>query len=122
MMHNNLEVYKSSLALLKQIYEMTSQFPREEMWGLVSQMKRAAISVPANIAEGCARRSRKELLNFLNIALGSLSELITHIEIAEMLGFVKIPEQSRSATDKAASVRRQLLALIKAIESQSNPA
>ena len=85
MMHTDLEVYKSSMMLVKEIYDLTSSFPRDEVWGLTSQMKRAVVSIPSNIAEGCGRRSSRELSNFLNVALGSLTELITQIDIALML-------------------------------------
>jgi four helix bundle protein len=115
MMHNDLEVYKSSLALVKQIYLVTRDFPRDEMWGLVSQMKRAAISVPTNIAEGCGRKTPKELANFLNIALGSLAELSTHIEIAEMLGFIKDAETAATTQAMTQKVKRQLVGLIKSV-------
>jgi four helix bundle protein len=77
MMHKDLEVYKASMKLVGMVYELCKDFPKEEMFGLTSQMKRAAISVPSNIAEGNGRRSPKELNNFLNIALGSLIELET---------------------------------------------
>ncbi len=118
MMHTDLEVYKSSMALVKQIYIITGKFPREEIWGLASQMKRAAISIPANIAEGCGRRSTKELLNYLNIALGSLTELLTHIEISEMLGFVTDSSDPALARETALSVKRLLLSLIRSNENK----
>lgn len=118
MMHTDLEVYKSSMLLVKEIYNLTMSFPRDEIWGLVSQMKRAVNSVPYNISEGCGRRSRPELLNFLNIALGSITELNTQIDIAIMLEFIKDQAEAERCRSLALSVKRQLLGLIKANTSQ----
>ena len=114
MMHTELEVYKSSLLLVKEIYNITKNFPDEEKWGLTPQMKRAANSVPYNIAEGCGRKTKAELLNFLNIALGSITELNTQIDIATMLEFIPKNETSDKCKELALSVKRQLLGLIKA--------
>lgn len=114
MMHTDLEVYKSSMLLVKEIYGLTTNFPRDEIWGLVSQMKRSASSVPYNISEGCGRKSRAELLNFLNIALGSITELNTQIDIAIMLEFIKDPAEAEKCRSLALSLKRQLLGLIKA--------
>ena len=75
--HHDLNVWQESMQLVKDIYSVTATFPREEIYTLTSQMRRAAISVPSNIAEGVARTSNKELLQFLSIARGSLSELET---------------------------------------------
>lgn len=87
--HKNLEVWKKGMELASLIYRVTAEFPREEIYGLTSQMRRAAVSIPSNIAEGAARFSSKEFLHFLNIAGGSLSELDTQIELAVTLGFIK---------------------------------
>jgi len=103
MMHTELEVYKSSLLLVKEIYNITKNFPDEEKWGLTSQMKRAANSVPYNIAEGCGRKTKAELLNFLNIALGSITELNTQIDIATMLEFIPKNETSDKCKELALS-------------------
>jgi len=113
MMHTDLEVYKSSMLLVKEIYHLTRDFPKDEMWGLVSQMKRAVNSVPYNISEGCGRKSKAELLNFLNIALGSITELNTQIDIAIMLEFIKDDPEADRCRSLALSVKRQLLGLIK---------
>lgn len=87
--HTKLEVWRSAMALVKMIYEATVAFPQHEKFGLVSQMRRAAVSIPSNIAEGAARTSRKEMAQFLSISKGSLSELDTQIRIAEMLGYIE---------------------------------
>ena len=86
--HHKLVVWKRSLVFVTQIYRMTAQFPPEERFGLVSQMRRAAVSIPSNIAEGAARNTRKEFMNFLYIAQGSASELETQMLISRELGFV----------------------------------
>lgn len=73
---------------------MTEQYPKSEVYGLTSQMRRSAISVPSNIAEGAARRSKAEFLQFLSVAQGSLSELDTQLELSKMLGFIEENEYS----------------------------
>ena len=73
---------------MTEIYRITAQFPGEEKFGLVSQMRRAAVSIPSNIAEGAARNSRKEFINFLHIAQGSIAELETQIIISNKLNFI----------------------------------
>ncbi len=76
--HKDLEVWKQAIELSKQVYELTRTYPKEEMFGLVSQMRRAAVSIASNIAEGAARQCNKEFVQFLYIAVGSASELDTH--------------------------------------------
>lgn len=80
--HKDLKVWQESMLLVEDIYSITSTFPKEEVFGLTSQMKRAAISIPSNIAEGSGRNGKAELMRFLYISLGSLSELDTQIDIA----------------------------------------
>ena len=91
--HKKLDVWKESVALATDIYKLTEGFPKSEIYGLVSQMRRAAVSVPSNIAEGAARNSDKEFAQFLNIAGGSLSELDTQLEIAFNLKYISLEER-----------------------------
>ena len=83
--HRNLDVWKKSMAFVKDIYQATELFPSSEIYGLTSQMRRAAVSIPSNLAEGAARKGKKEFNQYLNIAQGSISELDTQIELSLML-------------------------------------
>ncbi|MBC35348.1 MAG: four helix bundle protein [Bacteroidetes bacterium] len=85
--HKNLEVWKKSIDLVISIYNTTKTFPEDEKFGLSSQLKRAAISIPSNISEGASRNGIKEYLHFLYISLGSASEIETQLIIAEKLGY-----------------------------------
>ncbi|MGY5255320.1 four helix bundle protein [Sphingobacterium spiritivorum] len=87
--HKDLKVWQESMDLVVLIYEIVAVFPKDELFGLTSQIKRAAISIPSNIAEGAGRQSNAEYIRFLYIALGSVSELETQLEIAFRLGFIK---------------------------------
>lgn len=80
--HKKLDIFKKSIQLVKRVYKLSSTLPKEELFGLTSQMKRAAISVPSNIAEGCARKSSIERKRFYEISRSSLVELDTQLEIA----------------------------------------
>jgi len=88
--YRDLEVWKRSIALVKDIYEATSQFPPAENFGLVQQIRRAAVSIPSNIAEGQFRSSAKEFRQFLSIALGSAAELETQLIIANQVNYLSI--------------------------------
>lgn len=85
--HHDLQVWQLAIQLVKDVYILTSDFPSSETYGLSNQMRRSAISVPSNIAEGAARNSHKEFLHFLGIARGSLSELETQVVIAREIGY-----------------------------------
>lgn len=87
--YKDLIVWQKSLDLVGEVYRVTEYFPKEEIYGLTSQMRRAAISIPSNIAEGRRRGTRKDYKNFLQISFGSGAELETQIEIAKRLVFDK---------------------------------
>lgn len=86
--HKDLDVWKKSMEMVVAIYRLTRQFPSDEQYGLTSQIRRSAISIPSNIAEGAACNSDKEFKQFLYIALGSASEVETQLLLAEKLGFM----------------------------------
>ena len=86
--HKELNVWKKSMELVSLVYEISSMFPDAEKFGLTSQIRKSAVSIPSNIAEGSARKGDKELLYFINIATGSLAELETQYLIAVRLQFV----------------------------------
>ncbi len=79
--HKKLNVWHKSIDLVQKIYEMTETFPKIENYGITNQIRRAAVSIPSNIAEGAARQTKKEFIQFVHVAQGSLSELDTHLEI-----------------------------------------
>ena len=103
--------FADKLAVL--VYQETRAFPKEELFGLVSQMRRAAVSVPSNIAEGCGRSSEKEYLHFLSIAYGSLKELEYQISLALKLGFLDSETELTSYADEAARVLNGLINALK---------
>lgn len=87
--HKNLTVWQDAVSLVTQVYRLTARFPDEEKFGLASQVRRSAVSVASNIAEGAARDSDKDFLRFLYIARGSLAELETQLQIANNLHFIE---------------------------------
>ena len=86
--HKKLDVWKLSMQLVLDVYQTSKTFPREERYGLIDQIRRAVVSVPSNIAEGAARQTRKEFVNYLHMAQGSLSELDTLLELAMRLEYL----------------------------------
>ncbi len=93
--HNKLDVWQRSVDFVVEIYKLTDKFPKEEKFGLTSQIRRASVSIPANIAEGAARRFGKEYLQFLSHAQGSASEVETELLIAFRLGFLSGADYER---------------------------
>ena len=112
--HYKLEAWRVSRALVKSIYLLTQSFPKEEMFGLTSQMRCAAVSIPSNIAEGAARAGDKEFAQFLNMARGSLSELETQLLIACDLEYISSDDPVFDVVDH---VSRLITGLHKTIRS-----
>jgi len=106
-----LKVWEKAHDLTLQIYAATANFPREELYGLTSQIRRACSSIPANIAEGCGRSGEPEFGRFLHIGLGSASELEYHLLLAHDLGFLAQPDH-RKLTAQVTEIKRMLTTLI----------
>jgi len=100
------------------VYELTKGFPEEEKFGLVSQMRRAAVSIPCNIAEGAARQGKKEFRNFVSMAQGSLSELDTQLELSVLLGYVRA-EDVREIDVHLLRIDRMLSGLIRSLTKRT---
>jgi len=115
--HKDLDVWQKAMAFVVNIYQLTSEFPQAEKYGLASQIQRAAVSVPSNIAEGAARKGSKEFVQFLYVALGSLAEVETQVEIAHKLGYAKnIDDLDNDLTN----IRRMLLGLINYLKNRDD--
>jgi four helix bundle protein len=112
MLHKDLEVWKESIKLVKDIYLITKKYPKDELYGIVSQIRRSAVSVPSNIAEGSARNSNKDYIRFLYISFGSLTELETQIIISQELEFICF-EESKKLQDQITNISKMLQGLIK---------
>ena len=111
-----LEMWKRSHQLTLEIYKATQCFPKDELFGLTSQIRRAVSSIPTNIAEGCGRRTNAELTNFLNIASGSASEVEYEILLAKEIGYIST-EQQNKWTREISEIRSMLAAYMKALKS-----
>ncbi len=112
-----LDVWKDSLSLVKEVYKLIENLPDSEKFGLKSQISRCVVSIPANIAEGCAKDSQKDFIRFLQISLGSAFELETHIVICRELSFVSIEDES-VLNQKINILQKRINALIKYFKSQ----
>lgn len=115
--YRDLNVWQLSIELVEEIYEVTQRFPKEELYGLVSQLRRAAVSVPANIAEGQQRDSTKDYLRHVAISLGSLAEVRTLLEISQRLHFLK-RERGSELDAKAERIGRMIRALQKSLKKK----
>lgn len=114
-MHHDLRAWQEAMVLVKDVYTITVDFPREELFALTSQIRRAAVSIPSNIAEGAARTGHKEFLQFLSISRGSLSELETQLLIAAEIGYVTIPPE---INDRIEQLYALLGGLMKSLRSR----
>ncbi len=113
----DLRVWQAGMDLVVAVYELTRSLPKSETYGLASQMQRAAVSVPANIAEGHSRRNLREYLQFLSIARASLAEMETYLELVPRLGFAN-EVQMQPILDLATSVHKQLMALRNSLQAR----
>ncbi len=112
--HKDLEVWKQSIDFVTAIYNITREFPKEELYGLISQIRRASVSIPSNIAEGAARKNKTEFRQFLYISLGSLSEVETQLIISLEILYLK-KKAFEELNSKLVSIRKMLLGLIKSL-------
>lgn len=115
--HKDLDVWQLSMDFVIDIYKLTSDFPKEEKYGLSSQIKRASVSIPSNIAEGAARKNTKEFIQFLYYSLGSAAEIETQLELAKRLDYVK---NTDNIDKKLHSLIRMLVGLIKSLKNKIN--
>lgn len=106
----DLRVWQCGMDLVEEVYRLTKEFPKEELYGLTNQLRRAAVSIPSNIAEGQTRSHLREYLHFISTAQGSLAEVQTQIEIAGRLKYLSA-EQLEPTLQRATSLTQQLYAL-----------
>jgi len=119
--YRNLVVWQKAMELVEAVYRLTRSFPKEEVYGLTSQLRRAAVSVPCNIAEGQGRRTTGDFLQFLSVARGSLMEVETQLMIAERLRFCTL-EEVKPVLALAGDVGRPLSGLSKSLKNkQTSP-
>ena len=111
--YKDLNVWKNSIDFVETVYKIVSSFPREEIYALSDQLKRAVVSIPSNIAEGASRNSNKEFVQFLYIALGSASEVETQLIIAKRLNYIMSIENELKELTK---IRKMLNGLITSIK------
>ena len=116
--HKKLDVWQAAMKVAQMVYKITTKFPKDEKFGLVSQMRRASVSIPCNIAEGAARQGKKEFKNFLSIAQGSLSELDTQLELTILLGYLRV-EELRELWDQLLRIDKMLSGLIRSLTNRT---
>ena len=117
--HKDLIVWKKSIEFVTEVYKITSTFPSEEKFGLVSQLRRASVSIPSNIAEGAARSHDKEFIQFLSISLGSASEVETQLIICLNLKFFS-DEIYNKLNNEIVEIRKMLSGLLKSKKSHNS--
>lgn len=118
--HKDLDVWRAAIDMARDIYELTKAYPKEEQYGIISQMRRSAVSIASNIAEGAARQGKKEFVQFLYVAVGSANELDTQLEISKV---VKLAEMERLDAVQAQVTRitMMLRGLIRSIRTNDEP-
>lgn len=114
----SLLIWQKSMVLTTKIYFSTNNFPKEEIFGLTSQIRRSSVSIPSNIAEGSGRESDKDFLRFLNISIGSLFEMQTQLEIAKNITYLN-QEKFNNLYEDSREVERMLVAFIKKIKDRN---
>ncbi|HNR95192.1 MAG TPA: four helix bundle protein [Kiritimatiellia bacterium] len=115
--YRDLHVWQDGVVFVTELYRLTRDFPREEMFGVVSQIRRAAISIPSNIAEGYGRRSSRDYVRFLQISMGSLFEIQTQLEIARNLEYLS-SDTYESLYAMSRKIERMLSSLIRKIQER----
>ena len=115
--YRDLQVWKKAHDLTLELYRISQQFPREEIYGITSQLRRAAVSIGANLAEGCGRRTSSELARFVRIAMGSASELDYHLLLCRDVGFMAVDEFTRTSA-ALTEVRKMLTSFLNSVEEQ----
>jgi four helix bundle protein len=113
--YHNIKVWQKEHKFVLEVYEITAKFPSEEKYGLANQLRRASVSVPSNIAEGCGRGGRTELRQFMNVSLGSASEVEYQLFLAFELGYIG-PNIYFSLNDKVVELKKMLAAYVKQIQ------
>lgn len=117
--HKNLDVWQNSVEFVTEIYMLTNAFPENEKFGLTNQIRRSAVSIPSNIAEGAGRHSKKEFSRFLNIAQGSAAELETQLIISKNLDFIDY-EQYENVVEKLTSIMKMLSGLVRSLKNNQS--
>ncbi len=115
--HKDLDVWRKSIDLVTEVYRITKNFPKDEVYGLSSQLRRAAVSIPSNIAEGAARNHKKEYIQFLYVALASGSEVDTQLIIASNLNYLSI-NNYQILSDKVETIQKMLQGLIRSVKGE----
>ncbi|MBQ1195444.1 MAG: four helix bundle protein [Clostridia bacterium] len=116
--YKQLQIWQKSMELTVQIYRIVKLLPKEELYALSDQMRRAAVSIPSNIAEGHSRSNQKEFIHFLNIAKGSNAELFTQLLICERVGYIS-PEKLHSVKELSDELARMITSFIKNINNSN---
>ena len=115
--YKDLQVWQKAYQLSLEVYKATGEFPKHELYGITAQIRRAAVSIPTNVAEGYGRKSTKEYIQFLYVAYGSLCELETQILLSADLGYIDA-ERLKKLQDQIGEVERMLKALINSLEQR----